>query len=79
MILLFLFCPLSWKTIYVGWKRPQEAWIKFNINDACKDRGEIVECGCLFCDSDHRCIKDYSKKIVACDGLHVALRCESCI
>jgi hypothetical protein len=27
----------------------------------------------LFCDSDDRCIKGYTKKIVASDGLHVEM------
>lgn len=46
---------------------------QLNSNDACKDGGEIVECGGLFCDSDDRCIKGYTKKFVACDDLYVEM------
>jgi len=63
--------PQLTKSIYVGWKRLQEGWIKLNSDDACKDRGKIADCGGLFHDSDGRWIKGYTKKIGACDALHV--------
>ncbi|MCI34555.1 ribonuclease H, partial [Trifolium medium] len=52
------------ETIYIGWKRPQEGWIKFN-NDmgACKDRGEIAGCGGLIRDSIGRWIKGYTRNL----------------
>ncbi|MCI09976.1 ribonuclease H protein, partial [Trifolium medium] len=52
--------------IYIGWKRPQENWIKLNSDGACKDMGKIAGCGGLFRDSDGRWIKGYIKKIGAC-------------
>jgi len=59
--------------IHIGWKRPREGWIKLNSDGACKDMGVIAGCGCLFRDSDGRWIKDYTKKIGACDVLHAEM------
>jgi ribonuclease HI len=59
--------------IYIGWKRPQEGWIKLNSDGACKDMGVIAGCGGLFRDSDGRWIKGYTKKIGACDALHAEM------
>ncbi|MCI88500.1 ribonuclease H protein, partial [Trifolium medium] len=50
-------------TVYIGWKRPGEGWVKLNNDGACKNRGEIAGCGGLFRDSDGRWIKGYTKKI----------------
>jgi len=36
------------ESINIGWKRPQEGWIKLNSDGACKDRGKIVGCGDFF-------------------------------
>jgi len=61
------------ETIYIGWKRPEEGWVKLNSDDACKDRGAIVGCGGLFHPSGGRWIKSYTKKIGACDALHAEM------
>lgn len=50
-------------TIYIGWKRPREGWIKLNSDDACKDMDHIFGFGGIFRDVDDKCIKDYAKKI----------------
>jgi ribonuclease HI len=65
--------PQLEESIYIGWKRPQEGWIKLNSDGACKDRGKIAGCGSLFRDSDGRRIKGYTKKIGACDALHAKM------
>jgi len=60
-------------TIYIGWKRPQEGWIKLNSDGACKDLGHISGCGGIFRDADGKWIKGYTKKIGACDALHAEM------
>lgn len=58
---------LTRDTICIGWKRPQEGWIKLNFDDACKDKGAIARCSGLLRDSNW--IKGYVKKIDSCDAL----------
>ncbi|CAJ2642097.1 unnamed protein product [Trifolium pratense] len=60
-------------TIYIGWKRPGEGWVKLNSDGACKNKGEVAGCGGLFRDSDGRWIKGYTKKIEACDALQAEM------
>lgn len=33
--------------IYIGWKYPQEGWVKLNCNGACKENGNHSGCGNL--------------------------------
>ena len=40
------------ETIYVGWDKPPEGWIKLNSDGACKGGGENSGCGGLFRGSD---------------------------
>jgi ribonuclease HI len=56
-------------TIFIGWKRPREGWIKLNCDGAYKDSLGLAGCGGLFRDSDGRWIKGYSRKIGTCDAL----------
>ena len=48
-------------TIYIGWKRPYEGWIKINSG------------GGIFHDLCGKWIKGYTKKIETCDVLHVEM------
>ncbi|GAU31364.1 hypothetical protein TSUD_19090 [Trifolium subterraneum] len=57
-------------TIYIGWKKSPEGWIKLNCDGACKGRGESSGCGGLFRNSDGRWMKGYSKKIGVYDAFH---------
>jgi ribonuclease HI len=61
------------ETIYIGWKKPPEGWIKLNSDGACKRGGESSGCGGLFRNSDGRWIKGYFKKIGVCDAFHAEL------
>jgi len=65
--------PKVKNTIYIGWKRPQEGWIKLNSDGACRDLGHIFGCGGIFRDTDGQWIKSYTKKIGACDALHAEM------
>ncbi|KAK2441944.1 TMV resistance protein N [Trifolium repens] len=53
-------------TIFIGWKRPREGWIKLNCDGAYKDSLGLAGCGGLFRDSDGRWIKGYSRKLGTC-------------
>jgi len=35
------------ETIYIGWKRPPNGWMKLNNDGTCKGGGEFVGCGSL--------------------------------
>jgi len=56
-------------TIFVGWKRPQEGWVKLNCDGAYKDSLGLAGCGGLFRNLDGRWIKGYSQKIGTYDAL----------
>ncbi|MCH88942.1 ribonuclease H protein [Trifolium medium] len=60
-------------TIYIGWKKTPEGWIKLNCDGACKGGGESSGCGGLFRNSDGRWMKGYIKKIGVCDAFHAEL------
>jgi len=60
-------------TIFVGWKRPQEGWVKLNCDGAYKDSSGLAGCGDLFRNSDDRWIKGYSQKIETCDAICVEM------
>jgi len=61
------------ETIYVGWDKPPEGWIKLNSDGACKGCGENSGCGDLFRSSDGRWLKGYIRKVGVCDALHAEL------
>ena len=61
------------ETIYIGWKKPPEGWIKLNNDGACKGSGEYSGCGGLFRDSEGRRLKGYIRKIGVCDALHTEM------
>jgi ribonuclease HI len=56
-------------TIYIGWKRPQEGWVKLNCDGAYKDTLVLAGCGGLLPDADGRWLTGYSRKIGTCDAL----------
>jgi len=56
-------------TIFIGWKRPQEGYVKLNCDGAYKDTLSIAGCGGLLRNSDGRWLQGYSRKIGACDAL----------
>ncbi|CAJ2648154.1 unnamed protein product [Trifolium pratense] len=56
-------------TIFIGWKKPQEGWVKLNCDGAYKDSLGLAGCGGLFRNSDGRWLKGYSHKIGTCDAL----------
>jgi ribonuclease HI len=60
-------------TIYIGWRRPLEGWIKLNSDGACKGNNDISGCGGIFRNSDGRWIKGYAKKIGSCDAFHAEM------
>ena len=62
------------ETIYVGWDKPSEGWIKLNCDGACKGGGENSGCGGLLRNSDARWLKGYIRKIGVCDALHAEWR-----
>ncbi|CAJ2627891.1 unnamed protein product [Trifolium pratense] len=65
--------PQRNETIYIGWKKPPEGWIKLNSDGACKGNNDISGCGGLFRNSDGRWIKGYAKKIGSCDSFHAEM------
>ncbi|CAJ2669949.1 unnamed protein product [Trifolium pratense] len=47
-------------TIFIGWKRPREGWIKLNCDGAFKNSLGLAGCGGLFRNSGGRWIKGYA-------------------
>jgi hypothetical protein len=60
-------------TIFVGWKYPQEGWIKLNFDGAHKKSVDLTGCGGLLRDSDGRWIQGYTQKIGTCDAFHAEM------
>jgi len=56
-------------TIFVGWTRPGEGWIKLNCDGSYKDTLGLAGCGGLLRNSDGRWLKGYCRKIGTCDAL----------
>jgi ribonuclease HI len=56
-------------TVFIGWKSPQDGWIKLNCDGAYKDSLGLAGCGGLFRNSEGRWIKGYARKIGTCDAL----------
>ena len=65
------------ETIYIGWKKPPNDWIKLNSDGTCKGSGEYSGCGGLFRNYEGRCLKGYIRKIRVCD--HFMLKYGACI
>ncbi|GAU25598.1 hypothetical protein TSUD_260320 [Trifolium subterraneum] len=60
-------------SIFIGWKRPREGWIKLNCDGAFRNSLGLAGCGGLFRDSDGRWIQGYARKIGTCDALCVEM------
>jgi hypothetical protein len=51
------------ETIYIGWIKPPDGWIKLNYDGACKQGGELASCGGLFRNSKGDWSKAMSKRL----------------
>jgi hypothetical protein len=49
----------QYDTIFIGWKRPQEGWVKLNCDGAYKDSLGLAGCGGLIWNSNGRWLKGY--------------------
>ena len=65
--------PHQRESVYIGWKRPSNGWVKLNCDGACKGKRELAGCGGILRQSDGRWIKGFSRKIGACDALHAEM------
>jgi hypothetical protein len=61
--------PCQCDTIFIGWKRPQEGWVKLNCDVSYKDSLGHAGCGGLLQNSDDSWLKGYSHKIETYDAL----------
>ncbi|RHN70125.1 putative ribonuclease H-like domain-containing protein [Medicago truncatula] len=60
-------------TIFIGWKWPQDGWVKLNCDGAHKNSINLSGCGGLLCDSNGICLISYARKIGACDAFHAEM------
>jgi ribonuclease HI len=60
-------------TVFIGWKRPPEGWIKLNCDGAYKESVDLAGCDGLLRDSDVQWIQGYTRKIGALDALHAEM------
>jgi len=61
--------------MFIGWKRPNDNWVKLNRDGACKSNREIAGCGRLLCNSyGLHGLKDLVEKIGACDAFHSKMK-----
>jgi len=67
--------PQLTETIFIGWKTPQEGWVKLNCDGAHKSLVNLSGCGGLIRDSSGNCLNSYARKIGSCDALHAEIVC----
>lgn len=60
-------------TIYIGWKKPHEDYVKLNSNGAYKEPLDLAGCGGLFRDAISQWITGYARKIGTCDASHAEM------
>jgi len=60
-------------TIFIGWKTPQEGWVKLNYDGAHKSAVCLSGCGGLLRDSNGNCLNSYARKIGSCDAIHAEM------
>jgi hypothetical protein len=60
-------------TIFIGWKWPQDGWVKLNCDCAHKSLINLSGCGGLLRDSNGICLISYARKIRACDAFHAEM------
>ncbi|GAU31042.1 hypothetical protein TSUD_214780 [Trifolium subterraneum] len=65
--------PKRMNTIFIGWKRPQEGWVKLNCNGTHKSSVNLSVCGGLLRDSSGICLVSYAHKLGTCDALHAEM------
>ncbi|KAK2359284.1 SKP1 protein [Trifolium repens] len=61
------------ETIFIGWRRPREGWVKLNCDGSQNDRLGLASCGGLLRNSDGTWLKGYSRKLGICDVLHAEM------
>jgi hypothetical protein len=65
--------PRHTETIFVGWKHPQEGWVKLNCDGACKENVNRAGCGGLLRDTNGKWLKEFVRKIGVCNALHAEM------
>lgn len=58
------------RDILVKWTFPEHEWVKGNVDDSCKNRGNTTSCGGVFCDAASSCIFGLSKLLGGTDALN---------
>jgi len=48
--------PQHTDTIFIGWKKPQEGWVKLNCDNVHKSSVSLAGCGGLLRDSNGNCL-----------------------
>ncbi|GAU30112.1 hypothetical protein TSUD_295930 [Trifolium subterraneum] len=61
------------ETIFIGWRKPREGWVKLNCDGSQNDRLGLAGCGGLLRNSDDNWLKGYSRKLENCDALHAKM------
>jgi hypothetical protein len=57
-------------TIHIGWKRPQEGWVKLNCDKAHESSVNLLGCDDLLWDNSGTCLNSYACKFGSCDMLY---------
>ncbi|GAU15867.1 hypothetical protein TSUD_40880 [Trifolium subterraneum] len=66
--------PKRMDTIFIGWKRPQEGWVKLNCDGTHKSSANLSGCGGLLRDSSSICLVSYACILGTCDhALHAEM------
>ncbi|GAU44764.1 hypothetical protein TSUD_246570 [Trifolium subterraneum] len=58
---------------FIGWKQPQEGWIKLNCDGAHKSSINLSGCGGLLRDNNGNCLSSFARKIGSCDALQAEM------
>ncbi|GAU24728.1 hypothetical protein TSUD_355570 [Trifolium subterraneum] len=61
------------ETIFIGWRKPREGWVKLNCDGSQNDGLGLVGCSGLLRNSDGNWLKGYSRKLGNCDALHAEM------
>ncbi|GAU18198.1 hypothetical protein TSUD_249000 [Trifolium subterraneum] len=61
------------ETIFIGWRKHREGWVKLNCDGSQNDRLGLAGCGGLLRNSDDNWLKGYSRKLGNCDALHAEM------
>lgn len=70
-------CIVGAKNTYlkklVGWSFPEDGWVKFNVDGACKGLGKAAGCGGVLRDASGSWILGFSKSIGNCNSFEAEL------